>query len=917
MEPRGVSHGAGTGRGPVPNTQASAQSPIVTPMPENAFTLNGQTVDLDEASGSALDLIRGTLGLTGAKNTCGSGGCGACVVLIDGSPVETCTLAAAELANSDVVTIEGLGHDGELTALQRAMVAHDAIQCGFCTPGMVLAGEAFLARWQEEHGDETPDRIAIAQALNGQLCRCGAYPGIIEAIKTAAGGGVDVPIGSVRPDAPAKATGAAKFTVDIELDGLLEGRIVRSTRPRAEVKTVDTSSALKMPGVRAVIDLLGKDRQVRYVGQPIAAVAAVDLETARAAANAVSVEYEDLPHAIGMEAARAEDAPNLIGNRLFITSNYEAGLFAATLPRSGNMRGPMNLLAKRRFTAKRRIKEARERQEPLLIDEVWRAASQAHAAPEPHSAVAHWVDGALTLYLSTQSIYMTAGKLAKHLGVDKSKVKVIAEHVGGAFGGKQGLPDPTVAVAELSRAADAPVRIVFDAEEELAYGGYRPGADIELAVLVDGDGALQAIESNGYMDSGDSAGQTVVGLMRISYPGPPMSLNDYDVISNGVPAKPFQAPGSPIALFAMEQAVDELAARLGKDPVELRRGWEPREGRTKLYDWVESHPLWQSRNDPAPNGKMRGVGVAFGSWHYLYDPAAVVKVSSGPDGLTASTSLQDIGTGSATTLTQAVARVFGVDPSEVHLEMGDSSLGHGPTSSGSRTTPSIYPTAQNAAGDLRDQLLEAVRDELRMDGAELSDGGIDHAGEFVAWSDLWSRLGERSASSKRPRDGRLPVTPIAVEGAQFGWGVSDAAHIIEVEVDPSIGDVTATRAAVALAAGNIHTKPQAESQVHGALARGIGEALYEARLTDLATGKVTTASYDSYRIMRMSEMPEVDVEFFEEGFDHAPGGGAGIAELAITSIPGAVANAVAAATGWRPKQMPMTPELVKEALNAR
>ena len=883
-------------------------------MPAIGFTLNGERVDVGVAGGSALDLIRGRLGLTGAKNTCGTGGCGACVVLVDGTPTETCIAGPEELSDKTVVTIEGLGTNAELTALQREMVAHDAIQCGFCTPGLVLAGEAFLTSWREKHGNETPDRATVARALDGHLCRCGAYPGIIEAVQAAASGEVDFTSGSIRPDAPAKASGSAKFTVDMELDGQLEGRIIRSTRPRAEVKSIDWSPALTMPGIRGFVDLLGKDRQVRYVGQPIAAVAGTDLETARAAADAVVVEYEDLPSAIGMEAARADDAPNLIGSRLFMTSNYEAGMFAATLPRSGNMRGPMNLLSKRRFTAKRRIEAARGLRDPLLVDDVWRAASQAHAAPEPHAAVAHWENGALTLYLSTQSIYATASKMAKHLGIDRSKVKVVAEHVGGAYGGKQGLPDPSVAAAELARVSGAPVRIVFDAAEELAFGGYRPGAEIELAVLVDGDGTLQAIVSNGYMDSGDSAGQTVVGLMRISYPGPPMSLNDYDVISNGAPARPFQAPGSPIALFALEQAVDELASRLGTDPITLRRGWDPRPARRNLYDWVEGHPLWHSRNDPEPEGKRRGVGVAFGSWHYLYDPGTVVKVACGTDGLTVSTGVQDIGTGSATTLVEAVARKFGVDPSQVQVEIGNSSFGHGPVSSGSRTTPSIYPTAQKAAEELRSQLLEVLQSELGMEGAEPSDGGVHHAGEFVPWIDLWPRLGSRSVTAKRPRDGRLPTTPIAVEGAQFGWGVSDAAHIVEVEVDASTGDVRATRAAVALAAGTIHTPSQARSQVHGALARGIGEALYEERLTDTETGEVSTASYARYRMMRMSEMPEVEVEFLEDGFDHAPGGGVGIAELAITSIPGAVANAIAGATGWRPKKMPITPEMVRAAL---
>ena len=569
----------------------------------------------------------------------------------------------------------------------------------------------------------------------------------------------------------------------------------------------------------------------------------------------------------------------------------------------------MGLLAKRRFTARRRIKNGRAGGDPLLVEGVWKVASQAHAAPEPHSAVASWNGDKLTMYVSTQSVSATARKLAKRFGVKRQNVRVIAENVGGAFGAKQGLPDPSVAAGELARAASAPVRIVFDPEEELAYGGHRPGGDIELSVLGGTDGSLRAISAKGHMDSGDSIGQTVVGMMRFSYPGPPMSLDDYDVISNGAPAKPFQAPGAPIALFALESAVDELANRIGADPITMRRGWNPRHSRQLLYDWVDAHPLWQSRHESV-EGQLRGVGVAFGLWHYAYDPGTVVRLSNDDSGLTVEVGAQEQGTGTTTLLARAVASEFGVEVADVAVRIGDSSLPHGPTSSASRTTPSVFPAAERAAADLKSELIEAMATELGMDGAKASHGGVEHAGEFIAWTDMWPRVPARSVSAKRPRDDRLSATPIAIEGVRFGYGVSDVAHIVEVDVDKTSGHVAVKRVAVGLAAGTIHTPAQARSQIHGALARGIGEALLEERLTDPATGQVITAAYDKYQILRASEMPEVEVEFFEEGFAHAAGGGAGISELSITSVPGAVANAVAAATGWRPMEMPMTAERV-------
>jgi xanthine dehydrogenase YagR molybdenum-binding subunit len=456
---------------------------------------------------------------------------------------------------------------------------------------------------------------------------------------------------------------------------------------------------------------------------------------------------------------------------------------------------------------------------------------------------------------------------------------------------------------------------VHDVAEELAYGGYRPGAQIDLAVLGSEDGDLRAVTAAAYMDSGDSAGQTVAGTMRFSYPDPPMSLVDYDVVSNGAPAKPFHAPGAPIALFALETAIDELAERSGRDPIEMRRGWEPRSGRTALYEWAASHPLWLNRSDADRNGAtLRGVGVAFGTWHYAYDPATKVRVRTTDTGLVVETGTQEIGTGTTHSLAVAVAEEFGLTSGDIRVRIGDSNLGHGPTSSASRTTPALVPTARAAAAELRVGLVEFANQNLGLDGAIAVQGGIDHAGEFVPWADLWPRLQGRSTTKKRPREQHIPVTPIAVAGAKLGWGITDAAHIVALDIDRASGEVKVTDAAAGLAAGPIHTPQQATSGVHGAFARGLGEALFEARITDPATGIVTTDSYADYRLLRMSEMPNIEVTFLEDTYDYTPAGESGIAELAITSIPAAVANAVADATGWRPRRMPITPDDVVAGL---
>ncbi len=885
-------------------------------MPDLRLTLNGHAISVDAPPETTIDLLRDTLGLTGTKLVCETGGCGACAVLVDGVPTESCTLAPEELAGRSVTTIEGITPDVGLDSVQRALVAYDAIQCGFCIPGIVVASRAYVDGWKDAHGTALPGAHEVAAALDGHLCRCGAYPAIIGAIQAAAAGEFDDPTPVTgRPDAPAKVTGAARFTVDVQLPGMLHGRILRSTEPHADVVAVSTVGAEQIPGVAAIIELLGKTRRVHYVGQPIAAVAATDLATAKRAVAAIEVTYESLPFAVGIDAARAADAPDLIGRRFVLTSNYEAAYFAATLPRTGNLRGPMSLLAKRRFTARKRVGAARAAGDDLLVAGTWTAASQTHAAPEPHAAVAAWDGDSLTVYLSTQSVTESAKQLAKRLGLDRRNVRVVAESIGGAFGAKQGLPEPGLTAALLSRAASAPVRLVHDVAEELAYGGYRPGAQIDLAVLGSADGDLRAVTAAAYMDSGDSAGQTVAGTMRFSYPGPPMSLTDYDVVSNGAPAKPFHAPGAPVALFALETAIDELAERSGRDPIEMRRRWEPRSGRDALYQWAASQPLWLSRSDATEDGDaLRGVGVAFGTWHYAYDPATKVRVRTTDSGLVVETGTQEIGTGNTHSLAVAVAVEFGLASGDIEVRIGDSTLGHGPTTSASRTTPALVPTARAAAADLRVGLVEFANQNLGLEGATAVQGGLDHAGEFVPWADLWPRLQGRSTTKKRPREEHIPVTPVAVAGAKLGWGITDAAHIVVVEVDRRSGEVRVTDAAAALAAGPIFTPQQATSQVHGAFARGLGEALLEARITDPATGIVTTDSYADYRLLRMSEAPNIEVTFLEDTYDYTPVGGSGIAELAITSIPAAVANAVADATGWRPRRMPITPDDVVAGL---
>ena len=457
----------------------------------------------------------------------------------------------------------------------------------------------------------------------------------------------------------------------------------------------------------------------------------------------------------------------------------------------------------------------------LLVEGVWSTSVHSHTAFEPHVAVAEWrEDGHLALYLSTQGVTRNHASLARALDLDPDHLELVAEYVGGAFGAKQSHGIEPVAAALLARNAGTAVRIELDRVEELSVGGNRPGVDVELRLAADREGTLTALRVEAYADGGASAGSLVAsGLPRFLYPGAPRLLLDYDVVSTAPPGIAFRAPGGPPALFALEQAVDELARRLDTDPVELRRRWNDRPLRAAMYDWVASSPLWRSRFEPRGRRLSRGVGVAFGSWFQGHDPATTVTVTSSEGGFRVATGAQDLGNGTASALAAAVADAFGIEPSLITVELGRSSLGTGPMSSGSRTTASVVPAASDAAVRVRDRLLADARAVLGLEGARAVDGGLSHAGEHLSWEELLPRLSPVEMTSRRPADTRR-FLPFDINGLRVGSGMTESAHIVEVEVDELVGSIRVRRVETCIAAGRMHAPVVARS--HRRLGGGRG-----------------------------------------------------------------------------------------------
>ena len=864
------------------------------------------------AEESAVEMLRDRLGLTGTKLVCGEGVCGACTVLVDGVPFASCLLPAASLDDRAVTTIEGLGP--ELHPVQRAFIAHDGLQCGYCTPGFVVEAVAFYDGWRAERGTAEPAREEVAKALSGHLCRCGAYIGVIDAVQAACAGRFDVDEGSgPRLEAAAKVTGRAKYTTDVTLRDQLEGMMLRSPHAHAKVRAIDLSAARALPGVRAAVELLDRKRLVRYVGQEVAAVAATNRETAKRALALIAVDYQPLSAVVGMENARAPSAARVYRG-LCLWRRPPNASEGPLVPAfwHGNVRGPISVLSRRCRTARRLVARAREAGDRMLIEGRWRTDGQIHTSLEPHACVAHWDRDALVVHVSTQAAAYVAHCIAKRFELHDDKVRVIAEHVGGGFGAKLKLTPETVAAIELARSAGAPVRVVLERGEEMTVGGYRPGAEINVALLADPARNLRALEMRAYADAGIAAGSQIALFARMIYPAPAKALLDYNVVSNLPPGAPFRGPSGPVTAWALEQAIDEAANRLGEDPIALRRRWDPNPLRLRLYEWAAALQLWRERQPPdSKSGRFRrGVGVAAANWVYFFQKDCEVEVGIEAGRVYAATAVQDIGTGIRSVIAETVARTLGIERSQIEVRVGDTRWVKGPSSSASRTTATVIPAAIEAARRLGEKLQTFARER-----------GLTQA----PWSEILRAAPNLVARAGRPADDRSasdaarPLAGTGLVGALNVWifkllklgigrGYTGALHVTEVEVDTRLGKTRVLKVAAGLAAGRVAMPQLARNQCYGGVIQGIGYALYEHRAVDERSGIVLSAGLEDYRIPGIGDVPQIDVHFDERGFEHVLGGGVGLSELSTLGVAASIGNAVYNATGWRPYELPIRPD---------
>lgn len=872
------------------------------------------------------------LGLTGTKLSCEGGACGACTLHADGAPRSGCLTLAVELEGARLTTIEGVGSPDALHPIQRAILETDALQCGFCTPGFVMAAVAFFDRWKAQGLAGRPPRDDVAQALAGNLCRCGCQPALLEAVAAAcAGERARAPGGAVvheeralpRVDGPEKVCGRARYTVDVQMPRMLHGAFVRSKVPHGVIQRIDTARAKRVPGV-VDVDLwpIARDKgwgKLRFVGQPIAVVLAENEAAARAGARAVDIDVAQLPFVVEHRDALAANAP-------LVWAPEERG----DVPAAGESPKEPEFLRRWEGNVRRGLvfeKEPGEHERAVHDDGVRvelhvHTEVQMHATLERHGCVASWDGAELTLHTGTQTLDMVASDLAEHLELPRAKVRVLSEHTGGAFGSKAGLRPEHVVAARASMRWRRPVRIIHSFADHLLVGGNRPGTNQRLRVGASLDGRVRAVEHHSQSMCGIAVGERSTGLTTDHLPRQTRAIVDENVVTHTAPACAFRAPGFPPNCFSLEQAVDEVAARVKRHPLVVRLAGDDDDVRRKVYR-VAIEKMGPVRERAGTGHRfMRGTGIATAEWWVLAAPSCTVELRAHRTGhVEVSTAIHDLGQGARTVLLNLVHDELGLPKGQIHTRVGDSRLVPGTGAFGSLTTPSVAPPTLAACAQLRALLVKGAR---RMHGdCRETPTGVLVGRKLVPWRELFvaldadpvvvlGRRGDDPDGYKLPptRLGALAaVTPVAIS-----QDIVASVQVADVEVDRHLGRVRVRKIDVFLDAGRIASPVTARTQVVGGVIQGMSRALYEARQVGARSGVPLSRSFDAYAILGVADAPEVEVHFVEASRTHNPAGALGLGENSTIATCAAIANGVYRATGRRVMQTPVTPAHLLEVL---
>ena len=694
-----------------------------------------------------------------------------------------------------------------------------------------------------------------------------------------------------RLDGLERARGQAVYTADFSPPGMLHAAVLRSPHARARVKNLDLTRARTAAGVRGAIgpeDCHVLVREPSFQGAPVAAVAADSAERAKEALELVDIEWEVLEPLLDPdEAVRRESFVE--EPRYYTRGEVDHGLAEAD----------------------------------VVVEGEYRTQTVLHNAMETHQSVCRWEGDTLEVYTSTQYIWGVRDEVADALALPRDKVRVVCNFMGGGFGAKNSPGDYTFIAVALAGQTGAPVRCALSRREENIASGNRNSTIQRLVAGARADGTLTAL-SGEYVNAIGWYGffGPTYGPMEMLYDCQNVRTTSYGAKLNTPPNAAFRAPGFVEGTFGLECILDQLAAKLDLDPLELRRrnhaDHDLLEGRPfsskNLLDCYEmAEPHWARREAVRARSDdvwKRGVGLASQVWYGGGGPPSYAWIRVGSDGRAAVvTAMQDIGTGTRTVMAQIAAEELGVQLSHVRVELGDSARGpFASVSAGSSTTPSMGPAVRAAAADAKRQIIEiaAQRYELEERVLDVKDGQVISA-DGGSWplEEVTGLLGDAQILGKGARG----PNPTGMRVLTFGIQVA------EVAIDIETGEVRVERIAAIHDVGRIINPLGAQSQVEGGIIQGLGHTLSEDRLLDPQTGATLTQTLDSYKLPTIADVPEIVCEFVDKPDEHLTNlGSKGLGEPPIIPTAAAIANAIRDATGGDIHSLPITREEMLRAL---
>ncbi|MER8590666.1 xanthine dehydrogenase family protein molybdopterin-binding subunit [Mesorhizobium sp. M1182] len=731
----------------------------------------------------------------------------------------------------------------------------------------------------------------------------------------------------IRPDGVDKVTGRARYGADFNMAGQLVGRVLRSPHAHATIRKIDTSKAEKLAGVKAVItaadlpDLTDGDaamydildncmarKKALYDGHAVAAVAAVDARTARQALKLIEVDYEVLPHVTDVDEAMKHSAP-LVNDAIFTEGLEQKPLKPSNVTkRTQYGHGDIHVgFGQADFVVERSFKTEQTHQGYI----------------EPHACVASVSsDGTADLWVCTQGHFVYRQHCAQLLGMEASKLRVTSSEIGGGFGGKTHVWAEPVALA-LSRKAGRPVKLVMTRDEVFRASGPTSATSIDVRIGARKDGTITAAEATLRYSCGPYAGTWAeIGAMTAfaCYKLENVRTVGYEVLVNRPKTAAYRAPSAPMAAFAVESAVDELAKEIGMDPVEFRIRNAAQEGTRSSYgpvygpigigptlEAVKNHPHMK-----APLGRNQGRGMACGFW-FNFGGQTCTDLNIGMDGsVSLAVGTVDVG-GSRASLSLVAAEELGIPYEQVKAVVADtSSLGYNDMTDGSRGTFSSSMATISAARN-------AIK-VLRERAAQMWDIPVDDVvwekGHAIAKGEKYGNLAALSLKEIAAASGKTGG-PIAghSELVADGAGVSFATHICDIEVDPETGSTRVLRYTVVQDAGKAVHPTYVEGQYQGGAAQGIGWALNEEYIYG-KDGRLQNPGFLDYRIPVCSDLPMIDTQILEIPNPNHPYGVRGVGETSIVPPLAAIANAVSNAAGVRMTHIPMSPPRILAAIEA-